>query len=195
MTEASASPHTDADTPGARERLLEATIHLAGRYGQKRVTYRSVAAEAGVAHGLVRFYFGSRQALLTEALDLAARRDANETGLVADDIDTFGADLIATLTTHGERQFLQYDYLLSAVRGTAPVDKVVGHYDRYIAQIANTLSRLGIDDPDDTLAALVFACLDGLTLQHAIYDSAERTEQILDRLRDLLRLIKSAQPR
>jgi AcrR family transcriptional regulator len=54
--------------PSTRDRLLEAVIQIAGREGPHVVTHRSVAARAQVTHGLVRHYFGTRQALLEEAL-------------------------------------------------------------------------------------------------------------------------------
>jgi hypothetical protein len=125
---------------------------------------------------------------------MAASQDADETGLVARSIEEFGADYVPTLSAHQERQLLQYDYLLSALRGTAPVERVVGHYDRYIDQVAATLRNLDIEDADGSVAALIFAALDGLTLQHAIYDSDARTDAIVERLREVLRLLQERGP-
>ena len=45
---------------------------------------------------------------------------------------------------------------------------------------------MGIDDPDGRVAALVFAALDGLALQHLIYREDARTEHVLDALREIL---------
>src|SRR4051812_3252600 len=61
----------------SRDRLLEAAIDIAGRKGLDAVTYRSVASRAGVAHGLVRHYFGSREQLLIEAFRRAASQDSD----------------------------------------------------------------------------------------------------------------------
>ncbi|MFF5112865.1 TetR/AcrR family transcriptional regulator [Streptosporangium sp. NPDC000509] len=177
----------DAAGPTTRERLLQAAIDIAARQGQGAVTYRAVAAEAGVTHGLVRFYFGTRQAMLSEAFEMAARKDAREAGLLTESLDDLGADLVRTITEHGERQILQYEYLLSAVRGTASLEHVVALYDFYADQVGQTLRNARIDDPDGSLAALVFAALDGLVLQHAVYGDPERTERTLARLRDILR--------
>lgn len=179
-------PPPDPARPNARSRLLEAAIQIAGTEGQDKVTYRSVAARAGVTHGLVRFHFGTREALLTEAFEYAARRDAAEARLLTDDIETFGSELVRTISDGGGRQILQYDFLLRAVRGGAPMDRVTALYDFYIDQVAGTLENLELDDPDGSLAAMVFATLDGLVLQHAIYGSAERTEQVLRQLRTVL---------
>ena len=179
-------PPPDPARPNARSRLLEAAIQIAGTEGQDKVTYRSVAVRAGVTHGLVRFHFGTREALLTEAFEYAARRDAAEARLLTEDIETFGSELVRTISDGGGRQILQYDFVLRAVRGGAPMDRVIALYDFYIDQVAGTLENLDLDDPDGSLAAMVFATLDGLVLQHAIYGSAERTEQVLRQLRTVL---------
>jgi AcrR family transcriptional regulator len=169
-----------------RELLLDAAIHIAGTQGPDKVTYRSVGTQAGMSHSLVRFYFGSRETLLTEAFERAARRDVAEAGLRAADVRSFAAGLVRTITEDPDRQLIQYDFLLRAVRGGGPLAPVIELYGYYMEQIAGTLANLGIDDADGALAALVFAALDGLTLQHSIYRSPERAEKILDELRRIL---------
>ncbi len=173
------------DSSATRELLLDAAIHIAGTQGPDKVTYRSVAARAGLSHSLVRFYFGTREVLLTEAFERAVRRDAAEAGLLAEDAASFAGGLVRTITEEPDRQLLQYDFLLRAVRGAGPLAPVTELYDYYIQQVAGTLENLGIED-DGTLAALVFATLDGLVLQHSIYQSTERTEKVLEALRELL---------
>ena len=166
--------------------LLDAAIHIAGTQGPDKVTYRSVGAQAGMSHSLVRFYFGTREALVSQAFERAARRDAAEAGLLAHDVESFAAGLVRTISDAPDRQLIQYDYLLRAVRGGGPLEPVTDLYDYYIEQVAGTLANLGIDDPDGTLATLVFAALDGLVLQHSIYRSAGRTERVLAELRRIL---------
>lgn len=178
---------------GTRERLLDAVIEIAGAQGQNKVTYRSVGARAGVSHSLVRFYFGTREAMMTQAFERAAQRDAAESRMLAEDVDSFASDLVQTITTTPARSLLQYDFLLRAVRGGGPLAPVVELYDYYIEQVAGTLENLGIDDPDSTLSALVFAAVDGLVLQHPVYRSAERTEAILAQLRKVLLLLADSQ--
>lgn len=175
-----------------RDRLLDAAIHIAGAEGHDKVTYRSVAALVGTSHSLVRFYFGTREAMLTEAFELAARRDAAEADLLADSAEAFGANLVRLMREARDRQLLQVDFLLRAARGDGEMTPVAELYDHYIAQVAGTLAHLGIDDPGDTRAALVFAALDGLVLQHLVYGSDERTERSLEQLREVLALWKAA---
>jgi AcrR family transcriptional regulator len=59
-----------------RAELLRAAVAVIARRGFAAVTLRDVAAEAGVAHGLLRHYFRSREELLAAAFDLAANEDA-----------------------------------------------------------------------------------------------------------------------
>nr|WP_246319532.1 TetR/AcrR family transcriptional regulator [Nocardioides kongjuensis] len=166
--------------------MLDAAIHIAGTLGTDQVTYRSVAARIGVAHSLVRFHFGTREAMLTAAFERAARHDAAAAHLRADDVSDLAGDLVALLADDPARQLLQYDFLLRAARGHGSLPDVAALYDHYIAQVAATLDSSGIDDPDGSLADLVFAALDGLVLQHFVYGDSARTQVALDRMRALL---------
>jgi AcrR family transcriptional regulator len=49
---------------GGREALLRASAEIIAEGGLRELTYRNVATRAGVVHGLVRHYFGSREALI-----------------------------------------------------------------------------------------------------------------------------------
>ncbi|MFZ6648950.1 TetR/AcrR family transcriptional regulator [Undibacterium sp. TJN25] len=52
-----------------REALVAATLQIIVRDGPAAVSLRAVAKEAGASHGLVVYYFGTRSALMTAALD------------------------------------------------------------------------------------------------------------------------------
>lgn len=172
----------------SRERLLDAAIEIAGREGLNAVTYRAVAARVGMAHGMVRHHFGTREQMLIEAFRRAAHQDSDEVKLAAHSIDEFVSQFVTTLNLSRERQLLQYDETVQAIRGNLPIDIVRGLNDRYISTVHRTLQNAGIEDPDGVLSALVFATLDGLVLQHFVYGDDARTERILAQLRDVLRL-------
>jgi len=178
---------TDADT---RTRLLDAAIHVASTEGLDKVTYRSVAAQAGLSHSLVRFYFGTGTQMLAEALERAAQLDAHESRLHSESIEHFGLDFVDVVSSERTRGMLQYDYLLRAVRGGVPLERVRALYTFYLEEVGATLDNVGIDDEDGSIAALIFAAIDGLILQHAVYESDERTDLVLDRIRDVLRLFQ-----
>ena len=46
-------------------------MHVVATRGLRHLTYRSVAQQAGVAHGLVAHHFGTRDALLEAALEFS----------------------------------------------------------------------------------------------------------------------------
>ena len=54
--------------------LLDAAERLLFEFGYAAVTTRRVAEEAGVKHGLVHYYFGSMEELLTQTLERVAGR-------------------------------------------------------------------------------------------------------------------------
>jgi AcrR family transcriptional regulator len=69
MTDAAhAATHTTA------EALLDATERLLITAGQAGVSTRRVAEEAGQPHGLIRYHFGSLEALMLEVLERASSR-------------------------------------------------------------------------------------------------------------------------
>jgi TetR/AcrR family transcriptional regulator, transcriptional repressor of bet genes len=52
-----------------REQLLRAALEVGARGGVGGLTVRSIAAEAGVSHGLVHFHFRSKEQLVRALLD------------------------------------------------------------------------------------------------------------------------------
>jgi AcrR family transcriptional regulator len=61
----------DADT---RTRILEAAFRRLHEDGYARLSTRTIAAEAGVNHALIHYYFGTKDKLVMAALDDANRR-------------------------------------------------------------------------------------------------------------------------
>lgn len=177
-----------------RDRLLDAAIDIAGETGVQAVTYRAVAARVGMAHGLVRHHFGTREQLLIEAFRRAATQDSDDVGLEANSIDEFAFNLVPTLNNSRKRQLLQYDETTQAVRGNLPIENVRGLYRRYAAQVRNTLDNAGVPDPDGSISELVFSALDGLVMQHMVFSDDDRTSQLLEQLREVLRRLAVGRP-
>jgi AcrR family transcriptional regulator len=71
----------------AEEALLDAAERLLVEVGYAAITTRRLAAEAGVNHGLVHYYFGSNENLLVRALERFTAR------LVARQRELYAADL------------------------------------------------------------------------------------------------------
>jgi TetR/AcrR family transcriptional regulator, regulator of cefoperazone and chloramphenicol sensitivity len=65
-----------------KQELIEAVVRLLVS-GSKpdELTLRKIAEEAGTAHGLVNYYFGSRDALLVEAVATLMQRNVSDPGM------------------------------------------------------------------------------------------------------------------
>jgi AcrR family transcriptional regulator len=170
-----------------RAALLAAAARVMDRDGMRGLTYRSVAREAGVSHGLVRHHFGSRDALIREAvLDLAARslqitKLESGTGRLED----LGAGTSRMVTEPQNLPGVDYELILEARRRPELAPAVHVLYDRYLDATRRELQRIGLGD-DPALARLVFAALDGLVLQMIIYGRTEDADAAIARLHELL---------
>jgi AcrR family transcriptional regulator len=173
--------------------LLEATMRVVGRLGLSQLTNRIVAEEAGVTHGLVRHYFSSRDELLREAFRLAVRRSTERKVLETDNgsLDHFGAGLGSVVAAGPDEQAFQYEMLLAALRRPEMLPDAQETYAAFFRVVQRELDLAGFDEPDDALARLVFAALDGLVIQQLLYDRPRDTETAIIRLRELL---KAARP-
>jgi len=173
-----------------REALLEAAIHVVGTSGLRNLTYRAVAAEAGVTHGLVAHRFGSRDALLEEALELALERSLDTAPMNPDSgqLEDLGTSLAALVDVDPDLQAFQYELMLESRRRPEIRPLLTKIYDHYRQAARDGMRRMGIDD--DATGDLVFATLDGLVFQQVTFGDRKQTEQVTARLRELLELAR-----
>jgi AcrR family transcriptional regulator len=158
-----------------RDALLAAVIDVVAEKGLRGVTYRSVAARAGVNHTLITHHFGSIEGLLAATLEWAVQRSIDETGLarVADFDEKFADALLASVSSEPELQLFQFEMLLEARRKPelkALLDRL---YDNYISTVEKALRERSLDT-DDELSRAVFAALDGLMLQFLTFGNPEK---------------------
>jgi AcrR family transcriptional regulator len=158
-----------------RDALLAAVIDVVAEKGLRGVTYRSVAARAGVNHTLITHHFGSIEGLLAATLEWAVQRSIDETGLarVADFDEKFADALLASVSAEPELQLFQFEMLLEARRKPelkALLDRL---YDNYISTVEGALRERFLDT-DDELSRAVFAALDGLMLQFLTFGNPEK---------------------
>ncbi|GAA3368349.1 hypothetical protein GCM10020367_06350 [Streptomyces sannanensis] len=174
-----------------REALLNAAVRVVARGGLRGLTYRAVAEEAGTTHGLVVHHFGSRDALIEEALTHAVRTSVSVsavepgTGKVAD----FSAGLSEMVTADPDIQAFQYELLLESRRRPELLPQIRALYDDYIAATERELSRMLPEGAGRPLTRLVFAALDGLVLHQLVFGEPEVTDAAVEELRSLLRLL------
>ncbi|MGA4838139.1 TetR/AcrR family transcriptional regulator [Streptomyces sp. G45] len=191
-------PARPADERGPRKRvtnygtgrvaLLDAAVRVVARGGLRKLTYRAVAQEAGVTHGLVVHHFGSRDALIEEAVTHAIRSSLASSAL---DIGTgsladFSAGLVHMVESGPELQAFQYELLLEARRRPELLSHLRSLYEEYFEATRRELDRVLPGPVGRGMSRLVFAALEGLVLHQLVFGEREVTEEALAELRGLL---------
>ena len=177
-----------------REALLDAAITVVARRGLRYLTYRSVATEAGVTHGLVAHHFGSRDALLMATLQHSVQRSIDVTALRTESRtpDDFVRGFAEMIERDPDLHAFQYEVLLEARRSPEARRHAGELYASYRSATREGLAGMGI--VDGPLADLVFAALDGLVFQQVTVGSAAVTEAAVEALRRLLAAIRDGAP-
>jgi DNA-binding transcriptional regulator YbjK len=179
---------------GAREELCAALVRVVARSGLDGVTYRSVAKEAGLSHGAASYHFATRDEMIQEALLWASRHSIQESRISVDgDLDKLAADLPRLMTDHPEEAIFSFELVLASVRRPELAADIRASYYEFIDAVRRSLEKVGFDDNLE-LARVVFATVDGLSMQHLIYRDRRATEEGVKVLHGLLRLaLKAAQ--
>lgn len=151
-----------------RTALLRATIVVVATGGLRALTYRAVAAEAGVSHGLVRHHFGSRDQLIAEAMEFAIGESLAGSNMVeaVSSIDDFAAGIETLAERESEIQSFQYELLLESRRRPELSELATRHYNAYRDAIVGQLGRLGVVDAE--LADLIWFTLDGIVFKQLV---------------------------
>ncbi len=188
----------DSDAPprlprgAGRAALLDATVRVVARSGLRGLTYRAVAAEAGVNQTLVSHHFGNRRTLVAEALRAATEATAG-TAHAADvaSLDGFARQLSTTVADHEELHAFLIELALEARRHPELAGDNQATYERYFEITRRALEAVGIP-ATPALARLVFGALDGLALQQLVFADPVATDEATTELRRLLAALRHA---
>jgi TetR/AcrR family transcriptional regulator, regulator of biofilm formation and stress response len=174
-----------------REALLAAAVRVVATKGLRHLTYRAVAQEAGVTHGLVTHHFGSRDALIQSALQYSL--DNSVAGMTAAPgsgrIDALFQGLDQLVADDPDTQAFQYELVLESRRRPELQPAVKALYDSYRDAMRQELGHIGIG-PDEPLVHLLFAAADGLVFQQVCGVGNTSTEDALARMREIIALLK-----
>lgn len=167
-----------------KEALLAATVRVVAAKGMRGMTFRAVADEAGVNNTLIAHHFGTRDRLLAAALEWSMERSIGlaDLGEYASDADSFRAALIDNVLSEPALQVFQFEMILEASRRPDLQPAVRKLYQRYVGELAQGRSALGMPSSEG-LDRAMFAALDGLVLQylgHAI--TAEQLSESVEAL-------------
>lgn len=171
-----------------RDSLIAATVRVIARYGLRGLTYRRVAAEAGVTHGLVGYHFGSVQNLAHATLKEVAREAVEGSSLEPESgrFEDFARDLARLVETAPDAQAFQFEMTLEARRNHDLQPDIRALYEDYFEVVERALQNMGLQN-EKMLARLIFAALDGITIQQLIFADPGQTDQLIELLHDLLR--------
>lgn len=151
-----------------RDALLRAVVTIVARKGLRGLTYRAVAAEAGVNNSLVAHHFGTRDALITEALEWSVARSIDVTRLI--EFGTSEAEfreaLLGAVSSDPDLQAFQFEMILESRRRPELVEPVRRLYESYTATLRESIRNMGLTEVDESQSRAIFAALDGLTLQY-----------------------------
>jgi AcrR family transcriptional regulator len=169
---------------------MDATVRVVARKGLRGLTYREVAAEAGVTYGLVSHHFGSREVLVQETLKHAFRETLAASFLHerAESVEDFGRDLPEAVNRLPDEQVFEYEMGLEARRKPEMLAELRAIYDEYVTLVERQLRAIGIDR-DRAFSRLIFAALDGLVLQQLFFGRTEEIQDCVEQLQELLRVV------
>jgi AcrR family transcriptional regulator len=165
------------DSEKAR-RIVAAMRASVGERGAAGATFDHVAQKAGVSRGLLHYYFGSKERLLVEVVrhDIDLRLRSLEEGLAgADSVDAIIEVLVSHLQDFIDRDpassALVYE-LFTASRRNEELRTALAELFRscrtHVATVLEEKEQAGIvhlRGDAESVAAVLFALADGLTLQ------------------------------
>ena len=174
--------------PDERERLLELTAHYLLENGVLDLSLRTLGESIGSSHRVLLYYFDTREQLITEALDHAARlasvRDATLLGPSGTDPDV-ARELVRVWHLVSADDQLPLIRLFLQVVALALHD--AGRYEAFLAGLMTEWSSayavylrghgLPHDDAQD-IAAEIVAMQRGLELELAIGGSRDRVDRM-----------------
>jgi AcrR family transcriptional regulator len=160
--------------PSNRDALVKGTMKCLLTKGYARTTARDIAAASGANLASIGYHFGSKEALLNEALiRLFERRNRQVGKLAVSGEDRSPLAFLTATFAAADEVFAAprpvFVALLEAVaeaeRSTELRAQLADHYQEARERIADTVStNLGTDHPE-VMASFLMAVFDGLVIQ------------------------------
>lgn len=173
-----------------REQLIEATIDLAIREGLVAASVRRIADEANVSLGVVHYCFSSKEALLNAVAESFATPILGPVAKAIEQSQGFETTIRKAFQTFWEvtqgdpgRQLLSYELAAWSIRGDGEAARVL--YQTYQDVIESFVTQgMGITGTEAlssrTLARMVLALTDGISLAWLVDRDDQATQAVLD---------------
>lgn len=163
--------------PGRRDQIVAAAARVLGRQGYGETSLKDVAREAGVAQGLLHYYFESKEELLLAVVSSLEREMVSEWQAAVEGIDDPLERIVAALDSANRRcserpEFFRLLFDLYMLGMANPVirtrcQEMWQHFiDDVEAEVRQVLGRLPAYHviPPRDLAEAVSAAIDGIAL-------------------------------
>ncbi len=169
-----------------RDALLHAAVRVVARKGLRGLTVRAVALEAGVSHGLVNYYFKSREGLVRESRRFASEQTVGRT-LEPDEngLSRLRLRFPSSVADFVDLQAFQFELALEARRDPEFLCEAVELYNSYLHSMSRFLDAAGVD-ANPALVRLVYAALEGLAFQQLLSNEPTASAESLLELEQLL---------
>lgn len=172
-----------------RAALIKAAIALVAESGLSRLTYRSLAAEAGVTHGSVQHHFESIESVLEAALQTCL--DISLEPLQARTTPKHYIDtLLESVKINPDVHAFQYQLILESKRRPSLRPHVRRLYAAYWESTERSLRAMGVVS-DHQLVRAVFAAGEGIIFQ-LVALGADDPGGVTDAIAGLRRLLDDA---
>ena len=174
-----ALPRRRRDAAATREAILRSALAAFTRHGYDGVGVREIAQAAGVTAMLVNRYFGGKERLFAEVVDVAFA----EPVLLGEDVTTLAHDAAAGLvsrTAHADGFLLMLRSAANPRSARILRDGVERHYGRRLAALLPGTRA-------DERAALFLALIAGVQLMRDVLDLPALTDAAPARLEALFR--------
>lgn len=161
---------------GNREALLQAAIRCLQERGYARTTARDLVRASGTNLGAIGYHFGSKEALLNEALAESVRRwlprvaEAALASSAQASVNDVAGLLFETVSGNRSLAVAYLEAWAQAERSPELRDQLAGHYREFRAAIGALAAAItpepGQSELDfDAIASLIIALADGLMVQ------------------------------
>lgn len=182
-----AQPVAEPEDQGRRGQIVAAAASVLGRQGYHDTSLKDVAREAGVAPGLLHYYFESKQELLCEVVSSLEREMSRDWQLAVADVDDPLERIVAALDHAAVRcserpEFfrLLFDLYNLGLSSPAIRSRCAEMWSRFIAdielEVRRVLGRLPAYSvvPPHELAAAIAGAIDGIALSGLVTQQSPR---------------------
>ena len=181
----------------SREKIIKAAYKVLARDGYDKASTKEIAKEAGVAQGLVNYYFSKKDYLFVEVMKKEAERYCENmveyVSLSGDDIFTESVKKFKhELKNNPELYRLRYELFALGMRNPDVLDEVRSFLlEKGTANVSLLLKKIAsernIEIPNlENLSVILFACVDGLALRGFLdpdFDMIAAHELLIDMIK------------